>query len=113
MPAPSDRTDKTKERDVEISVRDSFPASDPSSATSTQGSRAVPFDEGDAQTPRIQDPVTLYRRFPDPETAKLAMETLVRRVPLDPDCTTLAGNELRLHVPRADAARIEGLLQAA
>ncbi|MBU8536984.1 hypothetical protein [Falsiroseomonas tokyonensis] len=109
MQKPSDG--KTQ-KDVEISVRDSFPASDPSSATATGGPRATPV-QGGAAAPQVPDAKTLTRRFKDHESAKLALEELVRSVPLDREATQLEGSELQLRVPRDDAARIEALLQAA
>ncbi|MFC3027914.1 MULTISPECIES: hypothetical protein [Roseomonadaceae] len=113
MQKPSDRPDKEADADVEIGVRDSFPASDPNSVTSTQGPRAVQADQGDAEGPEVRDAVTLSRRFADHEAAKLALESLVRSVPLDRHATALDGSLLKLRVPRADAGRIEGLLNAA
>lgn len=113
MQKPSERPGREADADVEIGVRDSFPASDPNSVTSTQGPRAVQADQGDAEGPQVQDAVTLSRNFPSHEAAKLALESLVRSVPLDRHATELDGSVLKLRVPRADAARIDGLLNAA
>jgi hypothetical protein len=113
MQKPSDRPDKAADTDVEIGVRDSFPASDPNSVTSTQGPRAVQANQGDSEGPQVHDAATLSRSFPTHEAAKLALESLVRSVPLDRDATELDGSVLKLRVPRADAGRIEGLLNAA
>ena len=113
MQTPSDKLAKTTDADVEAGVRDSFPASDPNSAVPTQGPRAVAVGQGDGDTPEVKDAVTLTRRFPDAEAAKLALESLVRGAPLDRGATELRGAELHLRVPRADAKRIEGLLTAA
>lgn len=113
---PNNPPDRMRERNVEKAVEDTFPASDAPSNTATQGARAVPpehmMDHGKAEA---ADSVTLSRRFPDAESAKLALENLVRSVPLDRDCTELdhgPTHELRLRVPRPDAARIDGMLQA-
>lgn len=98
--------------DHERGVMDSFPASDALSDTATQGPRAVPAGE-DHPSKHVPDAVTVSRHFKDHETAKLALEELVRSVPLDRSATELTGTELRLSVPRDDAQRIEAMLQAA
>ena len=112
----AERPDRTPERNVEKAVEDTFPASDAPSSTATQGARAVPPERMmNPGKPEAADSVTLSRRFPDAESAKLALENLVRSVPLDRACTELGqgpGFELRLRVPRPDAARIDGMLQA-
>jgi hypothetical protein len=106
-------SDKTaRDTDQERGVIDTFPASDPLSDTGTQGPRAVPAGEDHPSKP-VADAVSLSRRFQDQESAKLALEELVRSVPLDRSATELSGSELRLSVPRADAQRIEDLLQKA
>lgn len=112
MPTPSQKPPKATDADLEVGVKDSFPASDPNSATSTQGPRAVAADKGDNESPPVRDAVALSRRFEDAEAAKLALENLVRSAPLDREATKLSGNELHLRVPRADARRIEALLAA-
>jgi hypothetical protein len=107
-----DSDKKARDDDQERGVIDSFPASDPLSDTGTQGPRAVP--SGDQhRAPPVADAVRLSRRFDDAESAKLALEELVRSAPLDRDATELSGNELRIQVPKGDAARIEKLLNAA
>jgi hypothetical protein len=114
--AAAEHPDRTPDRNVEKAVEDTFPASDAPSGTAIQGARAVPpehmMDQG---KPEAMDSVTLTRRFPDAESAKLALEALVRSVPLDRSCTELAHDpafELRLRVPRDDAGRVDGMLQA-
>lgn len=113
---PRERPDLTPDRNIEKGVVDSFPASDAPSGTATQGARAVPPEAmmGGGKK-EARDSVTLTRRFPDAETAKLALENLVRAVPLDRDRTELstgAVHELRLRVPRDDAGRVDEMLQA-
>jgi hypothetical protein len=117
MPTPADpreRPDTTPANNVEEGVIDTFPASDAVANTATQGARAVPPEQAMRHAPPVADAVTLQRRFPDTESAKLALEKLVRAAPLDPDCAEIAaGHELRIRVPRQDAGRIESLLQSA
>jgi hypothetical protein len=109
--------DNTPDPAVEKAVRDTFPASDPVSNTATQGARAVPPEQM-MDTPHAANDagVTLTRRFPDRETAKLALETLVRNAPLDRSSAQLheAGGEveLRIMAPPGDAARIGDMLAA-
>lgn len=114
--AAAERPEKTHERNVERAVEDTFPASDAPSGTGTQGARAVPPEHMmDGGKPEAADSVTLARRFPDAESAKLALENLVRSVPLDREGTELADHpavELRLRVPRGDADRVNAMLQA-
>ena len=117
MPIPVDpreRPELTPAANVDSGVTDTFPASDPVAATATQGARAVPPEELMRDAPPTPDAVTLRRHFPDAEAAKLALEALVRAAPLDRACTEITdGTELRLRVARADASRIDGLLQSA
>ncbi|MGK7866992.1 hypothetical protein [Falsiroseomonas sp. E2-1-a20] len=98
--------------DQDRAVMDTFPASDPVSDTGTKGPRAVPAGE-DHPSKQVPDAVSLSRHFKDHEAAKLALESLVRSVPLDRSATELSGAELRLSVPRDDAKRIEAMLQKA
>lgn len=109
---PNQSNDQKPISDHERGVMDTFPASDPLSDSATQGPRAVPAGE-DHPSKKVPDAVTVSRHFKDHETAKLALEELVRSVPLDRSATELSGAELRLSVPRDDAKRIEALLQAA
>jgi hypothetical protein len=117
---PRERPSLTPERNVEAAVEDSFPASDPSSATASQGARAAPVEammDPTTPSPPTADQVTLTRRFHDAETAKLALESLVREGPLDRRCARIApdgaGATLALQASRGDAARIGALLQGA
>jgi hypothetical protein len=115
MPADLDqRTD----RQQDIAVAGTFPASDPPAGTADNGARAVPpQDLMKTQAPEMPDAVTLRRTFPSAEAAKLALEGLVRDAPLD---RTLAefgesqgGVELRISAPPADAPRLRALLAKA
>lgn len=108
----------TPDANVETAVEGTFPASDPVSTTASQGSRAVPAEklmQGSGARPVHDDSVTLSHRFPDSETAKLALETAVREGPLDRRCARIETDDdrvtMRLDVPRADRERIEGLLK--
>jgi hypothetical protein len=118
---PAEHPELTPERNVESAVRDTFPASDAISPTASQGARAVPADRlmqgTDAATfAKPADAVTLTQSFPDPETAKLALETLVREGPVDRRCTQLDGEaggraSVTLHVPQQHAERISAMLR--
>jgi hypothetical protein len=82
--------------------------------TASQGARAVPVERMMAEDEGHQpaaDAATLTQRFPDAESAKLALEAMVREGPVDRHCAELHGAELVLRVPRADAARLEALLR--
>jgi hypothetical protein len=112
---PSD-TRKGRDRAQDTAVAQSFPASDPPATTAGEThARAVPPQEmmGTRHRPP-HDAVTLRRRFPTTEAAKLALESLVRDGPVDRDCTELApqGQEVELvvHVAEEDCHRIRGLL---
>jgi hypothetical protein len=81
-----EQPDQARERDLETGVKDSFPASDALSATNVQGTRAVPPERilrDEATQPEVAGATRLAARFPDHEAAKLAIEALVREVPLD------------------------------
>jgi hypothetical protein len=109
---PAERPDRTPDSNVEAAVRDTFPASDPVANTASQGARAVPMERLMAEEEgRPADAATLTQRFPDAESAKLALEAMVREGPVDRHCAELHGAELVLRVPRADATRLEALLR--
>ena len=110
----------TPDRNVEAGVEGTFPASDPVSATASQGARAVPAEEmmdgaqGACATPG--DCVEVTARFRDREAAKLALESLVREGPLDRRHADMVGAAddqvtLRFQAPRKDAGRLEELVQ--
>jgi hypothetical protein len=98
-------------------VTETFPASDPVAFTATAGTRAVPAEDMmNRPAPDMPDAVTLHRSFPDAESAKLALEGLVRDGPVDrrlAEITNDNGVALRLDVPANDAERIRGLLERA
>jgi hypothetical protein len=115
----SEHPEQTSEASVEAGVEQTFPASDPVASTASQGSRAVPAEDmmhgqGSKPTP-CDDGVTLSMRFPDSETAKLALEAAVREGPIDRRCAEIALDDdrvtMRLEVPRADRDRLDGLLR--
>lgn len=111
----SDKPAAAADRKTDEEVTETFPASDPISTTATQGSRAVPANEIlDRQAPAMPDAVTLHRTFPDAESAKIALEGLVRDGPIDRRLAEITNdNRLRLNVPANDAERIRGLLERA
>ncbi|WP_135467614.1 hypothetical protein [Crenalkalicoccus roseus] len=113
-----DRLDRTSDQEVEEAVKDTFPASDPTSATASSGAaRAVPPETLLREAPPrpADDAVTLSQRFSSAEAAKLALETLVREGPLDRDCAEIRHQgeaaTLEVKAPRAEAARLEALLR--
>jgi hypothetical protein len=107
------------ERQQDKAVADTFPASDPPATMGGEGgTRAVPPQwMMDRPRPAAADAVTLRRRFPTPEAAKLALEGLVRDGPVDRSQTALVriGREieLRLSTDPEDCPRIRGLLARA
>ncbi|MDN3563462.1 hypothetical protein ACFQY5_09120 [Paeniroseomonas aquatica] len=120
----SQSTDKhpatTSDANVEAGVEQTFPASDPVSSTTSQGSRAVPPEEmmhPAGSKPAAQgDSVTISLPFPDQETAKLALETLVREGPVDRRSAEIvaegSGACLHVVVPKADAERLKAKLES-
>ena len=114
----ADRPEHTSDANVESGVEGTFPASDPVANTASQGSRAVPAEQmmqGSGAKPSHDDSVTLSLRFPDSESAKLALESAVRDGPVDRRCAQIDLDDdrvtMRLDVPRADRDRIDGLLR--
>ena len=112
-----ERADRTADKNVEASVEGTFPASDPMSTIASQGARAVPLEEmmhASDSKPR-GDTATLTARFESQETAKLAVEALVRDGPIDRRCAEVeaAGDAatVRLAVPHADQQRLEEMLR--
>ncbi|RYI98944.1 MAG: hypothetical protein EON47_18185 [Acetobacteraceae bacterium] len=110
----------TSDDDVEAGVEQTFPASDPVSNTTSQGSRAVPPGEmmhpAGSKPAATKDEVTITQPFPDQESAKLALETLVREGPVDRRSAEILceGSDVRLQVqvPKADAERLRAKLQS-
>jgi len=112
-----ERADRTSDQNVETAVEGTFPASDPMSTIASQGARAVPPEEmmhASDSKPR-GDTATLTARFESQETAKLAVEALVRDGPIDRRCAEVeaAGDAamVRLAVPHADQQRLEEMLR--
>ena len=110
----------TPDRNVEAGVEGSFPASDPSSSTASQGARAVPpqhmMDGAHDICATPGECVEVKARFRDREAAKLALESLVREGPLDRRHAELMGAAddqvtLRVQAPTKDAGRLEALVQ--
>jgi hypothetical protein len=102
----------------DTAVAGTFPASDPPSTTADTGTRAVPPNELMGKGAPVADAVTLRRRFPSGEAAKLALEGLVRDGPVDRSTAQIEeggadGFELKLAVPAEDAPRIRTLLARA
>ncbi|GAA0589827.1 hypothetical protein GCM10009416_30460 [Craurococcus roseus] len=111
-----ERTDRTPDNNVEAAVEGTFPASDPMGTVASQGARAVPMDElmrGGGDKPQ-SGTATLTARFDGMESAKLAVEALVRDGPVDRGCAEFerAGDAatVRLAVPQADKQRLEEML---
>jgi hypothetical protein len=105
------------DRKMDEAVTETFPASDPVSTNATAGNRAVPAEEMlDAHAPEVLDAVTLRRTFPDTESAKIALEGLVRDGPIDRRCAEITNDNgvgIVLKVPANDVQRIQGLLDRA
>jgi hypothetical protein len=111
----------TPDRNVEAGLKDTFPASDPAAATLTQGSRAVPPQdmlrtEADPPPMLPDGGVALGQAFPDAESAKIALETLVREGPVDRRCAAIESRGqgeavLTFQVSKVDAQRLEALLR--
>src|SRR3954447_1619457 len=80
------------DRSDHAAVPDTFPASDPMATTAAVGSRAVdPAALLDARGEvEVRDGATVVARFGDQVRAKLALEGLVRDVPLDRRCATIS-----------------------
>jgi hypothetical protein len=121
MTQHSDKHPATTSDDVvEAGVEQTFPASDPVSSTTSQGSRAVPPSDmmhpTGSKPAATQDAVTISLRFPDQESAKLALETLVREGPVDRRSAEILGEgsdvELKVLVPKADAQRLQAKLES-
>jgi len=97
-------------------VVETYPASDPVGNQGTTGARAVPPEDLLARPGAGPPPgsAKLSRRFPDAETANLALEAMVREGPIDRQHAHIARDggsaTLEIEVMPVDVARIEGLL---
>jgi hypothetical protein len=103
------------DRSAHAAVPDSFPASDPVATTAAVGSRAV--DPAEMMRPRVEihGAATVAARFPHQEGAKLALERLVREIPLDRRGASIRcgddGATLEVVAPGADTGRIAEMLR--
>ena len=90
------------DRSVKAAVPDTFPASDPVAATPAVGVRAEPVADlmESSAPPEVLDPAKVTAHFANHVTAKLAVEKLVRDVPVDRRCATLSdkGDRVMLEV---------------
>ena len=113
-----ERADRTPDDNVEAAVEGTFPASDPMGTIASQGARAVPPEEmmhASDSKPQHGDTATLTARFDGMESAKLAVEALVRDGPVDRRCAEVErdgdATTVRLSVPHADRQRLEEMLR--
>ena len=107
---------ETADRSAKTALHDSFPASDPVATTAAVGSRAVDPSELMKPQVEIRDGVMVVARFPNQEVAKLAVEYLVRKLPLDRRRATMQIGEdgtiiLEVATPEVDVERIAGMLR--
>jgi hypothetical protein len=115
----SEHPGQTADAKIAQGVEATFPASDPAAHTAAHGARAVaPEDmlhaEGSKPAPHA-DGVTLSLRFPDSESAKLALEAAVRQGPIDRRSASIDLDDdrvtMRLEVAQADRQRLDELLK--
>jgi len=111
-------TDPKRDQIQDAAVAGTFPASDPPTGTPERGTRAVPPEQMmGSETPMPADAVTLRRRFPSAESAKLALEALVREGPVDRNAAEIVPQgeetELRIAAPANDVQRLRDLLAKA
>ncbi|MCW8088267.1 hypothetical protein [Sabulicella glaciei] len=106
------------DRSAKTAVPDTFPASDPVAPTPAVGTRAVEMTEmmDASDKPDVPNPKSLTARFQDHVTAKLAVEKLVRDLPLDPRCATLSeasgATTLQLTISGSDTDRAMEMLRS-
>jgi hypothetical protein len=115
--AAQERPDRTPDHHVEAAVEGTFPASDPVATSASQGARAVPPEElmpGRDAKPQ-GNTASLTARFDSVETARLAVEALVRDGPVDRGCAEVeaAGQAatVRITVQAADEQRLGEMLR--
>ena len=113
-----ERADRTPDNNVEAAVEGTFPASDPMGTIASQGARAVSPEElmhASGSKPHSGDTAALAARFDGMESAKLAVEALVRDGPVDRNCAEFEqagdGTRVRIAVPQADQQRLGDLLR--
>jgi hypothetical protein len=105
------------DRSAKTSVPDTFPASDPAATSPVVGARAedmtAMLDASDEL--HVPNPTTVTAHFPDHVTAKLALEKLVRDVPLDRRCAVLSdessGTTLELTISKSAIDRVTEILR--
>ena len=105
------------DRSAKTSVPDTFPASDPAATSPVVGTRiedmAAMMDASDEV--HVPDSTTVTALFPDRVTAKLAIEKLVRDVPLDRRCAALSeessGTTLELTISKSNMDRVTEILR--
>jgi len=106
------------DRSAKTAIPDSFPASDPMATTPMVGLRAEPVAElmEAAEQPALLDPAMVTARLPDHVTAKLAVEKLVRDIPLDRRSISISEeggrSMLEVNASKPDMERIIQLLRA-
>jgi hypothetical protein len=107
----------TADRSAKTAVPDTFPASDPAATSPVVGSRMEDMAAMLAASDELQvrDPTTVTAHFPDAVTAKLAVEKLVRDIPLDRRCAALSeergGTTLELTISKSDMDRVTEILR--
>jgi hypothetical protein len=102
---------------IDESVAETFPASDPTGHTTSSGARAVSADEmlksGSAAPPA--DSTTITARFRDAQSAKLAVEEVVRNGPVDRRATQIRAHDdaviVQVTASRADSERLVKMLE--
>lgn len=106
------------DRSAKTAVPDTFPASDPVATTPAVGTRAAKVTEmmDASDKPDVSDPTTVTARFQDHVAAKLAIERLVRDLPLDQRCATLSeeggATTLEITISKPDKERAMEMLRS-
>lgn len=106
----------TADRSAKTAVPDTFPASDPVATSPVVGARAEDMAAmlNASDELHVPDPSTMTVQFSDRVTAKLAIEKLVRDVPMDRRCATLSeergGTTLELTISKSNVDRVREML---
>ena len=106
----------TADRSAKTAVPDTFPASDPAATSPVVGARTEDMAAMLATSDELQvpDPNTVTARFSDRVAGKLAVEQLVRDIPLDRRCATLSeessGTTLELTISKSNMDRVMEIL---
>ena len=107
----------TADRSAKTAVPDTFPASDPAATSPVVGARSEDVAAMmDASVElHVPNPTTVAAHFPDRVTAKLAIENLVRDIPLDRRCAVLSeesgGTTLELTISKSNMERVMEMLR--